>query len=81
MSIYDQDIHTFFPRKKFLWVSTMNVLVSQDINTVGDLLGKTEEELSGMYKVGPAMLRFIKDTLSEHGLYLRRFEQVQGGAA
>lgn len=45
------------------------------INSIEQLLQKSEEQLLGFWQIGPVAIREIKQTLKERGLLLRKVEQ------
>ena len=53
-----------------LTVRAMNVLDKEEIRTLGELVKKTEEEISNMRNVGKKCLTEIQDKLREYGLTL-----------
>jgi DNA-directed RNA polymerase subunit alpha len=55
-----------------LSVRAYNSLIREGIHTIGDLVEKTQEELSGMRTIGPKTLDEIKDELAKAGYSLRK---------
>lgn len=58
-----------------LSVRARKALSLLDINTVGDLVARTEAELLGIKNFGSTSLQEIKEGLAEHGLSLRELEE------
>lgn len=50
-----------------------------EINTIGELVSRTEEELLGIKNFGQTSLEEIKEKLTEHGLTLRKIDDQQQG--
>ncbi len=54
-----------------LGVRTYNCLKRVGIETIGDLVSKTEQELAAIPNFGKKSIEEVKETLAAHGLYLR----------
>ena len=58
-----------------LGVRSYNCLKRVGIETIGDLVSKTEQELAAIPNFGKKSIEEVKETLATHGLYLRGDEQ------
>ncbi len=57
-----------------LRIGTRNTLVSENIETIGDLVEMTEAKLRNIPNIGPKDLTcIIKESLAEFGLGLKKF--------
>jgi DNA-directed RNA polymerase subunit alpha len=54
-----------------LGVRSYNCLKRVGIETIGDLVSKTEQELAAIPNFGKKSIEEVKETLAAHGLYLR----------
>jgi DNA-directed RNA polymerase subunit alpha len=54
-----------------LGVRSYNCLKRVGIETIGDLVAKTEAELAAIPNFGKKSIEEVRDTLAQHGLYLR----------
>jgi DNA-directed RNA polymerase subunit alpha len=54
-----------------LGVRSYNCLKRVGIETIGDLISKTEQELAAIPNFGKKSIEEVKETLAAHGLYLR----------
>ncbi|MFW6148795.1 MAG: DNA-directed RNA polymerase subunit alpha C-terminal domain-containing protein, partial [Atribacterota bacterium] len=55
-------------------VRSYNCLKKSNINTFGEILNKTEEEIMGIKNLGKKSFEEIKDKVKEYGLSLKRSE-------
>lgn len=55
-----------------LTVRTYNCLRREDINTVAELISKTEDDILDIRNLGEKSFREIKEALADYGLSLRR---------
>jgi DNA-directed RNA polymerase subunit alpha len=62
-----------------LGVRSYNCLKRVGIETIGDLVVKTEAELAAIPNFGKKSVEEVKETLSAHGLTLRGDEGGNGG--
>jgi DNA-directed RNA polymerase subunit alpha len=62
-----------------LGVRSYNCLKRVGIETIGDLVSKTENELAAIPNFGKKSVEEVKETLSAHGLTLRGDESGNGG--
>ena len=62
-----------------LGVRSYNCLKRVGIETIGDLVVKTEAELAAIPNFGKKSVEEVKETLSAHGLTLRGDESGNGG--
>ncbi len=58
-----------------LGVRSYNCLKRVGIETIGDLISKTEQELAAIPNFGKKSIEEVKETLAAHGLYLRGDER------
>src|SRR4029450_8628740 len=64
-----------------LGVRSYNCLKRVGIETIGDRVGKTENELAAIPNFGKKSIEEVKETLSAHGLNLRGDEGGGGSPA
>src|SRR2546423_11558353 len=64
-----------------LGVRSYNCLKRVGIETIGDLVVKTENELAAIPNFGKKSIEEVKETLATHGLTLRGENGASGGGA